>query len=84
MKNRFLSIVLAASAVIASIVVFVIDSSLYESLFSELLGKFDLLAGFNDAAFNNIFNVPAVILQLTVIAVFIFLTVQSIEKRRWS
>lgn len=84
MQNKFLSIIMAVAAVIASIIFFVIDSTRYESLFSELLGKFDLLAGFNDAAFNNIFNVPAVILQLTVVAVFIFLTVQSIEKRRWS
>ncbi|MGN0704868.1 MAG: ABC transporter permease subunit [Lentihominibacter sp.] len=84
MHNRFLSICIAAASVITNIVLFIADSSRYEGFFAEFLGKFDLLGGFNDAAFNRIFNVPGAILQLTVIGVSIFLTIQSIEKRRWS
>lgn len=53
-------------------------------ILAEVRELCDLLGGFNDAAFNRIFNVPGAILQLTVTGVFIFLTIQSIEKRRWS
>ena len=53
-------------------------------ILAEVRELCDLLGGFNDAAFNRIFNVPGAILQLMVIGVFIFLTIQSIEKRRWS
>lgn len=33
---------------------------------------------------NGTFDLTAIVYYLTVIAVFVFLTVQSLEKRRWS
>lgn len=83
-KNRFLTAAFAFLAIAASVVTCIIKSSLFESFFKNILENLDLAAGFNNAAFSNIFDVSTVILQLTVIGVFGFLTVQSIEKRRWS
>lgn len=83
-KNKYLAILFGALAVIALIIFGIVDSSAFEGLLKDVLGKLDVSAGFNNAAFNNIFDVSGVILQLSVIGVFLFLTVQSIEKRRWS
>ena len=46
----------------------------------ERLSLFDSFYGFVD----GIFDLRSVVYFLSVIAVFIFLSVQSLEKRRWS
>lgn len=83
-KNRFLGAAFAFLTAAASIILCILKSSVFEGLIKNVLGSLNLAEGFNNAAFNQIFDVSAVILQLTVIFVFGFLTVQSIEKRRWS
>ncbi len=67
-----------------STIFLITDADAYENLFGDLLSRFNVSQGFNNAAFNNIFDVSGTVLQLTVVGVFIFLTMQSIEKRRWS
>ena len=83
-KNKFLSCLSGIITVVINVILVIVDSTLYENFFVDLLGKFDLTAAFENAAFNNLFDTPGTILQLTVIGVFLFFTVQSIEKRRWS
>lgn len=83
-KNKYLSIGLAAVATVALTVVYIVDSSLFENRLNLILSKLDVVAAFNNAAFNSLFDLPGTIVNLTIIGVFIFLTVQSIEKRRWS
>lgn len=83
-KNKHLSIGLAAVATVALTVVYIVDSSLFENRLNLILSKLDVAAAFNNAAFNSLFDLPGTIVNLTIIGVFIFLTVQSIEKRRWS
>ena len=83
-KNKYLSIGLAAVATVALTVVYIVDSSLFENRLNLILSKLDVAVAFNNAAFNSLFDLPGTIVNLTIIGVFIFLTVQSIEKRRWS
>ncbi|MEE0745245.1 MAG: ABC transporter permease [Anaerovoracaceae bacterium] len=83
-KNKYLSIGLAAVATVALTVVYIVDSSLFENRLNLILSKLDVAAAFNNAAFNSLFDLPGTIVNLTIIGVFIFLTVQSIEKRQWS
>lgn len=83
-KNRYLFIGLAALAAVALIVIYAVDSTLFENRLSLILSELDVAGAFNNAAFNSLFDLPGTIMNLTIIGVFIFLTVQSIEKRRWS
>ncbi len=69
---------------IAGIAVYAADSSLYENLPSNLLGRLALANVFSDITSNSIVDVTGIVLYLSVIAVFVFLTVQAIQKRRWS
>ena len=39
---------------------------------------------FDNVAMNRLFDVSGLIMYLTVIAVFVFMTMQSVQKRRWS
>lgn len=70
--------------IVAGVVVYIVDSSLYENLLTNLLGKLALANVFTDITSNNIVDVTGIVFYLSIIVVFVFLTVQSIQKRRWS
>ena len=69
---------------VVSIAVYVLRSEVYENLLSNLLGRLALANVFTGITSNNIVDVTGIALYLSVIAVFVFLTVQAIQKRRWS
>ena len=73
-----------AIGIAASVVTYIVDSSLYENLLSNLLGRLALANVFTDITSNSIVDVTGIVFYLSIIAVFVFLTVQSIQKRRWS
>ncbi len=68
----------------AGVIVYAVDSSLYESLLSDMLGQLDLTAPLTDVVSSSLLDTGSIILYLSVIGLFIFLTMQSIQKRRWS
>ena len=73
-----------AVGVIAALIVYFVDSTLYENLLTNLLGRLALANVFTDVTSNSIVDLSGVALYLSIIAVFVFLTVQAIQKRRWS
>ena len=64
-------------------VIYFVKSSLFESLLPNFLNSLSLSAHL-DNFYNEIFDVTAIVFYLSVIFVFLFLTVQAVEKRRWS
>ena len=70
--------------VIAGVVVYVVRSEVYENLLSNLLGRLALTNVFTDITSNSIVDVTGIAMYLSIIIVFVFLTVQAIQKRRWS
>lgn len=83
-RNWLMCIVLEIIAMIGNIIVYVVKSSIYEGLLATLMGKVDLLATFDSIATNNLLDISGIILYLSVIGLFYFLTIQMIQKRRWS
>ena len=67
----------------AVVIIYIVKSSLYEVAIQKLL---DLLAIANhfDNFVGGILDFSGIVYMLSVICIFIFLTVQSIQKRRWS
>ena len=70
--------------VIAGIVVYMVKSEVYENLLSDSLGKLAIANVFTGITSNSIVDITGIALYLSFIAVFVFLTVQAIQKRRWS
>ncbi len=68
----------------AAVIVFVAKRELYENLLTNLLGRLALADVFTGITENSIVDVTGIVLYLSVIVVFVFLTMQSIQKRRWS
>lgn len=83
-RNYILGGVLEVIVLAACIIPYVADSGLFENLLPDFLGRLDLTAPLTDVVSNQLFDTNGVILYLSIIGLFIFLTMQSIQKRRWS
>lgn len=62
---------------------FLVKSAWLTEAFSAVLSALCLFTPFDDFV-NNSFSIPTLVYYLTVTAVFLFLTAQGIEKRRWN
>lgn len=82
--NWVLSAALEAVCVIGCVITYFVKSSLFENLLSKLLGRLAFADVFTGITQNHIVDLSGIVLYLSVITVFIFLTVQTIQKRRWS
>lgn len=60
------------------------DSSAFAGLLPDVLGRFSLLDAFNNFATGHVFDIPGLLLYLSLIALLVFLTVQVLQKRRWN
>lgn len=64
-------------------VLYVLKKSIFENLLSNFLNSLSLSAHL-DNFYNEILDLSALVFYLSVMFVFLFLTIQMIEKRRWS
>ena len=72
---------IALIAVVA--VLFFLDSSAFEGLLPELMAKLSLFDRFTTIV-NGVFDLTAIVYYLSIIVFFLFLSVQSLEKRRYN
>lgn len=72
--------VLAEAALTA---LFFLKPAVYEGLIQKILGVFAVTEKFSEFT-NGIFDLGGVVYYLSIIVICLFLTVQSIQKRRWS
>ena len=70
------------SAVIG-VIIYVVKSSIFEGGIQKVLDVFNLSGHFDNFT-SNIFDIKGIVYFLSVIAVCLFLTTQSILKRRWN
>lgn len=63
--------------------VYLHDNSLFEGLFPGLMKELSLFSRFN-GFIDGVFDLTGVVYFVSVSGIFVFLSVQSMEKRRWS
>lgn len=82
-KNFLISAIvcIAGEAVLA--IIYIVNSDFFSGGIQKVLDIFNLSSHFDNFA-NAIFDVKGILYFLSVIAVCLFLTVQSIVKRRWN
>lgn len=83
-RNIVISGALELIVVAGTIITYVAKKSLFESLLSTFLGKLELTEVFSNIADNHLLDVSGIILYLSLIVLFFFLTMQMIQKRHWS
>lgn len=83
-KNQVIAGSIAGIGIIAGIAVYFIKSSLLESLFINLLEHLVLTDIFYNFSQNYIFDIGGLFTYISLIVLFVFLTIQTFQKRRWS
>lgn len=82
-KNSMIAVIAAAICIVPLSATYYLNSSAFEGLFPDLLRTLSLFDRFNNFVYG-IFDVTALIYYLSIIVFFLFLSIQSVEKRRWS
>ncbi len=83
-KNWVIGAGLEAVIIIGNILTYIVKSELYEGLLTQIFEKLSLTDTFTSITYSSFLDVSGVILYLTFIVLFNFLTMQMIQKRRWS
>lgn len=82
-KNVMISAIVGVIGEAILVIVYFINSSFFEGGIQKVLEVFNLSGHFENFT-NSIFDITGIIYFLSVIAICMFLTVQSISKRRWN
>ncbi len=83
-KNWMLAAGIEAVGIVTALIVYFVKSSLYENLLTKLLGRIALADVFMNISSSNIVDVSGLLLYVSILIIFVFLTIQTIQKRRWS
>lgn len=81
--NETLSSLVLLGITAAIVVVFYIDSTVFEGLLPDIMRTLSLFDRF-ETIVNGVFDMTAIVYFLSVIIFFLFLAVQSLEKRRYN
>lgn len=82
-KNTIISAVICICGEAVLAITYIVKSSVFEGGIQKILEVFNLSAHYENFT-NNILDVTGIVYFISVIAICIFLTVQSIVKRRWN
>lgn len=80
--NLLLSLGLEILVLAGNVILYFVDDTFYENLLTNVLGKLALTDVFTQIYQSNLVDVTGILLYLSIIAIFIFLTVQAIQKKR--
>lgn len=70
--------------VVAVIIISFVNGELFENLLVNIMEMLYIANVFDNVAYNSLFDVSGLVVYLTLAALFVFFTMQSIQKRRWS
>jgi ABC-2 type transport system permease protein len=82
-SNENLAYGISFALMLVIVIAFFVDSSRFEGLLPSIMKKLSLFDRF-DTFVSGIFDMTGIVYYLTVIAFFLFLSVQSLEKRRYN
>ena len=82
-KNLLISAAVCVIGEIILAIIYVVNSSFFSGGIQKALNIVNLSSHFDNFA-NSIFDIKGILYFVSVIAVCLFLTVQSIAKRRWN
>ena len=82
-RHEVLSYAVGLGLMAATTVTYLIDETRLEGLLPDLMSSLSLFARL-DTFVGGVFDVRDIVFYLTVIALFLFFTVQSLEKRRYN
>ncbi len=82
-RNETLSYIVGLGLMAVTVATFYIDSAVFEGLLPDIMKTLSLFDRF-ETIVNGVFDMTAIVYFLSVIVFFLFLSVQSLEKRRYN
>lgn len=82
-RNDNLAYGISMLLIVAVVAVYCVDSSKFEGLLPKIMQQLSLFERFYTFV-NGVFDLTAIVYYITVIIFFLFLSVQSLEKRRYN
>ena len=82
-KNSTVAGITAASGAFVLAAIYFINASVYDGLFAKVLNWLSVFDRFSTFT-TGLFDLTSVVYYVSLIVLFVFATVQSVEKRRWS
>ena len=83
-KNMTMSMLLGVGCMAVMMIVYIVDSSIYEGLLRKIFGDFSIIGTLYNFMLSYIFDLQGLLRMLIITFVMLFLTGQSIQKRRWN
>lgn len=83
-RNLYVSAMLGMIGAIAISVVYAVKPELYENALPAILNELSLTTPFEMFAYYSVFDLTGVVYYVSIIALFCYMTVLSVQKRRWS
>lgn len=82
-KNTNLAYGICFISIMGVLITYLIDRSKFEGLLPKIMAQLSLFERFN-VFVNGIFDMTGIVYYITIIVFFLFLSVQSLEKRRYN
>lgn len=82
LRNLSVAIIIGVVLEAASAIVYLVKPSLYDGIVAKIFGWFSVVDRYNNFI-NGVFDLSGIVYYLSIIFVFLFLTIQSLNKRRW-
>ncbi len=82
-KNLYVAVAIGVVGTAAVIILYAVVPTIFDGLLVNVFGWFSVMKRFNNF-YYGIFDVASIVYYLSFAAIFVYLTIQVIEKRRWS
>jgi len=82
-KNIYAGVLSGLALVMICVILYAENNQLFAGLFPAFLKKLSINEYYNDFMYQS-FNIPNLIFFLSVSAIFLYLSIQSLERRRWN
>lgn len=83
-RNKIITIVIGVLGVAALAACYAINPEMFAGIIPTLLSSFSIVEFMNNLCSYYVFDLGGLFMCLSVAGVFVFLTIQTIQKRRWS
>jgi ABC-2 type transport system permease protein len=83
-RNATLTAAVGAIGAVGLTALFILDKPIMNGLLGKILSLFSITDAIGNFSSYNVFDLKGLLLFVSLAVLFVFLTVQSVQKRRWS
>ena len=83
-KNETAAALCSGLPIVGLIAYYLSNKNVFIGAFAEVVSYLSIFDRYKVTVINGLFDITALVYYITIAAVFVFMTIQSVEKRRWN